>query len=303
MIAKEEIENNINSEWQITLNYQKESRYGLCKFIIEVCQKIGLSNETASLAMLITNFFFIRKCYFNYDKLTTACAAILLASKTQSSQSKLNDICKEYSFTLNKIKKDSLPIYRPEETHKIKEQIGKYEIFLLKELNFNIPQEFPFDYVYVYSELLYPDNEQEIANFAIKVANDSYLTYANNIYKSYVVALSCLVIAARFLEIPTFLEDDFKYINNMKKINTKGISAKNFEKLLIQYDNQPNNNILDEEKKNENEKYFNSLNLCQKLHPELKMEQLLDCIDIIIKFYEDMNAKSNENNVENNKNE
>ena len=35
-------------------------------------------------------------------------------------------------------------------------------------------------------------------------------------------------------------------------------------------------------KKNENEKYFNSLNLCQKLHPELKMEQLLDCIDIII---------------------
>ena len=57
MISKEEITHNINSEWQITLNYQKESRYGLCKFIIEVCQKINLSDETASLAMLLTNFF------------------------------------------------------------------------------------------------------------------------------------------------------------------------------------------------------------------------------------------------------
>ena len=34
MISKEEIINNINSEWQITLSYQKETRYGLCKFII-----------------------------------------------------------------------------------------------------------------------------------------------------------------------------------------------------------------------------------------------------------------------------
>ena len=51
-------------------------------------------------------------------------------------------------------------IMGPEGVHKIKEQIGKYEIFLLKELNFNVPEEFPFDYIYVYSDLLYPDNEQ-----------------------------------------------------------------------------------------------------------------------------------------------
>ena len=187
MISKEEITHNINSEWQITLNYQKKSRYGLCKFIIEVCQKINLSDETASLAMLLTNFFFIRKCYFNYDKLTAACAAILLSSKTQISQSKFNDICKEYSNIQGKI-------IGPEGVHKIKEQIGKYEIILLKELNFNVPEEFPFDYIYVYSDLLYPDNEQEIIYLAIKIGNDSYFTYANNIYKNYVVALACLVI-------------------------------------------------------------------------------------------------------------
>lgn len=289
MIEKEEITHNINSEWQITLKYQKESRYDLCKFIIEVCQKINLSDETASLAMLLTNFFFIKKCYFNYDKLTLACAAILLSSKTQTSQSKFNDICKEYSNIQSKI-------IGPEGVHKIKEQIGKYEIFLLKELNFNVPEEFPFDFICVYADLLYPDNEQEIIDLAIKIANDSYFTYANNIYKNYIVALSCLIIAARFLDIPNILEENYKYINNMKKIYKKNITEQEFNKILSQYNNQifiKDNEKEENENKIEDEKYFESLTLCQKLHPNLKMEDLIDCMKLIIEFYEDMNDKSN----------
>ena len=291
MISKEEITNNINSEWQITLEYQKESRYDLCKFIIEVCQKINLSDETASLAMLLTNFFFIKKCYFNYDKLTLACAAILLSSKTQTSQSKFNDICREYSNIQSKI-------IGVEGVHKIKEQIGKYEIFLLKELNFNVPEEFPFDFIYVYADLLYPDNLQEVINLAIKIANDSYFTYANNIYKNYVVALSCLVISARFLDIPSILEENFKYINNMKKIYKKNITEEEFNKILSQYNNQfylKANENEEGENKIEDEKYFENLSLCQKLHPKLKMEDLLDCINLIIEFYEDINEKNNNN--------
>ena len=289
MIEKEEITHNINSEWQITLKYQKESRYGLCKFIIEVCQKINLSDETASLAMLLTNFFFIKKCYFNYDKLTLACAAILLSSKTQTSQSKFNDICKEYYNIQSKI-------IGPEGVHKVKEQIGKYEIFLLKELNFNVPEEFPFDFICVYADLLYPDNEQEIIDLAIKIANDSYFTYANNIYKNYIVALSCLIISARFLDIPNILEEYYKYINNMKRIYKKNITEQEFNKILSQYNNQifiKDNEKEENESKNEDEKYFENLTLCQKLHPNLKMEDLIDCIKLIIEFYDDMNDKSN----------
>ena len=292
MITKEEITHNINSEWQITLNYQKESRYGLCKFIIEICQKINLSDETASLAMLLTNFFFIKKCYFNYDKLTTACAAILLSSKTQTSQSKFNDICKEYSNIQSKL-------IGPEGVNKIKEQIGKYEIFLLKELNFNVPEEFPFDFIYVYADLLYPDNEAEIIDLAIKIANDSYFTYANNIYKTYVVALACLVISSRFLEIPNILEENYKYINNMKRIYKKNISEIEFNKILSQYNNQiymKENENEGNESKNEDEKYFESLSLCQKLHPSLKMDDLLDCIKLIVEFYDDMIDKNSNNN-------
>ena len=284
MISKEEINHNINSEWQISLSYQKESRYGLCKFIIETCQKINSSDETASLAMLLTNFFFIKKCYFNYDKLTLACAAILLSSKTQTSQNKFNEICKEYSNYQSKV-------IGPEGVHKIKEEIGKYEIILLKELNFNIPEEFPFDYIYVYADLLFPDNEQEIINLGIKIANDSFFTLVNNIFKNYVVALGSLIISAKFLEIPNFLEENYKYINNMKKIHKKNITENEFNIALSQYNNQYYLNKENDENdinKKEEEEYFQKLNIYQKLHPFLNKEDLFQCIQLILEFYDDI---------------
>ena len=288
MISKEEINHNINSEWQISLSYQKESRYGLCKFIIETCQKINSSDETASLAMLLTNFFFIKKCYFNYDKLTLACAAILLSSKTQTSQNKFNEICKEYSNYQSKV-------IGPEGVHKIKEEIGKYEIILLKELNFNIPEEFPFDYIYVYADLLFPDNEQEIINLGIKIANDSFFTLVNNIFKNYVVALGSLIISAKFLEIPNFLEENYKYINNMKKIHKKNITENEFNIALSQYNNQYYLNKEKDENdinKKEEEEYFQKLNIYQKLHPFLNKEDLFQCIQLILEFYDDIKNKS-----------
>ncbi len=295
MISKEEITNNINSEWQLTLSYQKETRYGLCKFIIETCQKINSSDETASLAMLLTNFFFIKKCYFNYDKLTLACAAILLSSKTQTSQNKLNEICKEYYNYQNKL-------IGPEGIHKLKEEIGKYEIFLLKQLNFNIPEEFPFDYIYIYADLLFPDNVQNIILLGIKVANDSYFTLANNIYKNYVVALASLVISAKFLGVPNILEKDYKYINNMKRLHKKNITESEFNSTLSQYNNLFNikKEKEDDSNKKEEEEYFEKLNIYQKLHPFLKEEDLFNCIKLIVEFYDDINQKSNNNNKNDN---
>ena len=296
MISKEEINHNINSEWQISLSYQKESRYGLCKFIIETCQKINSSDETASLAMLLTNFFFIKKCYFNYDKLTLACAAILLSSKTQTSQNKFNEICKEYSNYQSKV-------IGPEGVHKIKEEIGKYEIILLKELNFHIPEEFPFDYIYVYADLLFPDNEQEIINLGIKIANDSFFTLVNNIFKNYVVALGSLIISAKFLEIPNFLEENYKYINNMKRFHKQNITEFEFNIALSQYNNQYYLNKEKDENdinKKEEEEYFQKLNIYQKLHPFLNKEDLFQCIQLILEFYDDI--KNNDINNKNNDN-
>ena len=289
MISKEEMRNNINTEWKIPLESQNKSRYGLCKYIVEVSQKLNLSQSTATLAMLITNYFFIKNCYFNYDKLSVACSALLLASKTKSSQNRLSEICTEY----NNIKSKTSAMETP---HKVKQHIGKYELYLLKSLDYNIPDEFPYDFINVYSEILYPNNEQDISNLAIKIANDSFFTLANNIYKNYVVAISCIVIAAKFLDIPTILDENFKFLDNMKRVNKRKMTEEEFNKELYQYDN--NYWIVKEEnidgmeiEKNGEDEYYEKLELSEKLYPNMKMEDLIGCIKMIIEFYENMNKE------------
>ena len=298
MISKEEIRNNINTEWKIPLESQDKSRYGLCKYIVEVSQKLNLSQSTATLAMLITNYFFIKNCYFNYDKLSIVSSAILLATKAKSSQNRLKEICDEY----NKIKGK---ISTMESYHKVRQHIGKYELYLLKSLDYNIPDEFPYDFINVYSEILYPNNEPDMSNLAIKIANDSYFTLANNIYKNYVVALSCIVIAAKFLDIPTILDENFKFLDNMKRVNKRKMTEEEFNKELYQYDcncwnvKERVNNEMEIEKNGENE-YYEKLDLAEKLYPNMKMEDLLDCIKMIIEFYENLNKEEDNDEKMNN---
>ena len=42
MLKKEEINENINSEYKISKNFLKDSRYGLCKYIVDISSQIDL---------------------------------------------------------------------------------------------------------------------------------------------------------------------------------------------------------------------------------------------------------------------
>lgn len=68
MLRKEELDNNINTDYCISKEYLKESRYGLCRYISDICHSIELSTDVESIAMIYVNYFFIKKCYFNYEK-------------------------------------------------------------------------------------------------------------------------------------------------------------------------------------------------------------------------------------------
>jgi hypothetical protein len=69
MITKEEIKSNINTDYGISPEFLKESRYGLCRYISDICNNIEINNDVASIAMVYVNQFFIKKCYLNYEKL------------------------------------------------------------------------------------------------------------------------------------------------------------------------------------------------------------------------------------------
>jgi hypothetical protein len=40
MLKREEISANINNEYCITQTFQKETRYGLCRYISDICSSI-----------------------------------------------------------------------------------------------------------------------------------------------------------------------------------------------------------------------------------------------------------------------
>ena len=97
MIEKNEIEKNINTDWKIPQKTLKEYRYGLCKFIIDKSYELNLPKQTVASALQIINYFFIKNCYFNYDKLTIACAALTLSIKLKTiKKEELNKIIDIY---------------------------------------------------------------------------------------------------------------------------------------------------------------------------------------------------------------
>ena len=89
----------------------------------------------------------------------------------------------------------------------------------------------------------------------------------------------------------------------MKKIHKKNITENEFNIALSQYNNQYYLNKENDENdinKKEEEEYFQKLNIYQKLHPFLNKEDLFQCIQLILEFYDDI--KNNDINNKNNDN-
>lgn len=321
MLFKEELYSNINTEFGISKEYLKESRYGLCHYINDLCIAINVPTEVASIAMYLTNYFFVKKCYFNYEKLTLACAAILLSAKEQNSQNKFNEISKEYIKFNSKIFGQINSVLRSEDNQKIKDKISTYEITLLKALQFDLKFSLPFDYIYVYSSILYPNNEDDIIWTSRCITHDSYFTYAPNVYPNYIVAIASIIIAAKFLMIPTPIDDEFKNLSNMKFFHSKGKTQEEFEKALMDWENRAyyhasldqkpimradNTNSNTDDTIDEENAYFTNLSIAQKLFPNMTIQDLIDCIEMIVEFYQDAkrlvsNKTSETENNENNK--
>jgi hypothetical protein len=298
MITKEEIKDNINTNWKMTMKTLLEYKYGLCKFIVDTANEKNLSKEVTALAMQIVNYFFIKNSYFSHDKLNVACSALTLSIKSKASKTfVLNDIFMIYMSKKKNVEIKDLIKVPNAEIKNLRDQIFDKELSILKLFNNLLPDEFPFEYAYLYSIILYPNNQEEIYNFAKKICIDSYFTYANNLYQPYVVALACIFFAAKFLDISTFLDKNFKNLEQMKFIHQDNMNEKQFLKALYKYEEDPAQ-LLIKQNKNENENesideenkyfYFNCLSLDKKLHPLLKMKELLECIEMISDFYEEM---------------
>jgi hypothetical protein len=95
------------------------------------------------------------------------------------------------------------------------------------------------------------------------------------------------------LALPTPMDKNFKNLENMKMFSIPPATEEEFNKRLLNYENKSFH--LDDKSfmagngvQNINENtYFDILEWNKKIHPYVEMEDLIDCMNLIVEYYED----------------
>jgi len=108
-----------------------------------------------------------------------------------------------------------------------------------------------------------------------------------------VVAVACIIIAAKFLALPTPFDKNFRNTENMKMFSMPPATEEEFNKRLLNYENKSfhlDNTVFfglsGSMTTNENS-YFDILEWNKKIHPYMEIDDLTDCIRVILEYYED----------------
>lgn len=315
MITINELISNSNTKlYNIQEEDLRRERIGYCNYILDAFTGINgngvngttIQPEIASIAMFYCHkFYFAKNSFINYDKRILACSAVLLACKSENIQGKMTDLSRYYVHREKKLlKKTNEMTIKPEDFAEATEKIANSEIQLLKSLNFKTECEFPSDYIYIYSNLLYSDIDDQILEMAFRHENDSFYTLANNLFPPYTVALACIVIAAEFLGLVKVTDDKFNNFQQMEnfmssiicemfgdelEISNEEIEARidlnSFNQKLLKYKTQTDSLLTS------GRIWFSQLPWYRKLHPFLVENDLYCAVELIMQLYEDVSKQ------------
>jgi hypothetical protein len=82
------------------------------------------------------------------------------------------------------------------------------------------------------------------------------------------------------------MDKNFKNIENMKMFSNPPAEEEEFNRRLLNYENKSFNTNNDSHIDNSHN-YFDVLEWNHKLHPNLPMEELMECMRLIMEYYED----------------
>jgi hypothetical protein len=139
-----------------------------------------------------------------------------------------------------------------------------------------------------------------VLDFALKISNDSFYTYMGLIYKNYVVAIACIVVAAKFLSLPSVMDQNFKNLENMRSFAEPPVEEEEFNSRLLSFENRSLNQSKDNISLNygNNKSYFDILDWNKKIHPYMNVDDLLNCINMLYETYDDFMKYSMRNNIQ-----
>ncbi len=111
-------------------------------------------------------------------------------------------------------------------------------------------------------------------------------------FKNYVIAIACIIIAAKFLSLPTLMDKNFKHLDNMKHFHLPPAMEEEFNRRLLSFENKTLNadKVLATESS-----YYDILDWNKKVHPYLELEELGECLKMLVDFYDEANKKYESN--------
>ena len=226
ILSELEIKHNINSFHGTSIEEQEKLRMNNCWFINDVSLQLRdpVQRLTLSSSMLITNYFFVKKDYMEYDRYLIWVASLFLASKLNNEHKSIDYFVLAYSKVMNRIKEISTdPPLLPEEKEKITNSIIAHELLIFKEMFEKEGSIIGIDlgcykYVHEYIRSLFQEKEYYfISQYAVTYVNDWFFTLAPLLYGEKEIALACVLLASRQLGIKITAIDEAKWYRMIQK--------------------------------------------------------------------------------------
>jgi protein BUR2 len=267
MLKKEDVIYNVNDYYEISQEAQQYLRIGNSNIIQEFCTELKFGTEVAATSMAITHHFFVRKCYLFHDRYIVCASATLLASKLTSHNRTTDEFC---SKLLN-IRNRSISNIDHSKLEETKHQIFQCELKILETMNYDMNFDIPFQFIYYYADMLYPEQKKMARQTATIVCCDLYHTEICILYPARTMAIACLTMGAKLLGMPALHESNYNEDNWMNIKNSK------LSMSYLQEDN-PYIAMPVEEYKN--------LSWDKKVHPSISSHEIEEIIIALNEFHD-----------------
>jgi len=163
---------------------------------------------------------------------------MILALKLKDTEgSKMKNVCAAYHKTIAKVEEKESEIMDEEIYSKIKERIIVHEAKLLKVLSFQFEIPLPYYYVEKVMRKNFKDDKEknkQLYHLSRIIILDTYRTHACLTFKSQVIAMSGILLAANILgfELPPGINAVLAADPNLSEEEVKELENKQFEKWI-----------------------------------------------------------------------
>jgi hypothetical protein len=204
LIRWAELYKNLNSEFGLNEQIQRELTNGNAQFIIDLSRSLQppTGYSVPCLAIHIATVFFNKKSYVNYDRFMILAGALLLASKMKDVNCRIRDFCSSFYNVISKVNRSNEP-YNEAKMQLIKDQICVAESEILRTLEYSCDFQLPLEFVKKYCDMMVVEREtrQKVFFTCRMLILDSYRTHACLLFNSLTIFMATFLIACRYENI------------------------------------------------------------------------------------------------------